>query len=58
MKDFFVFWGRLRKDGSLTTSEGTFYHVIAPDDVMRDMYSFFLVEKRGRDYLIRKQVKI
>jgi hypothetical protein len=52
----FTFWGRLRKDNSLSTSEGTLHNVLIPTDVdvLYVMSGFFLVEKRGRNWIIKK----
>ena len=52
----YAFWGRLRKDNSLTTLEGTLHNVFIPTDVdvMYTVSGFFLVEKRGRNWIIKK----
>ncbi len=52
----YTFWGRLRKDNSLATSEGTLHNVLIPTDVeiMYTVSGFFLVEKRGRNWIIKK----
>ena len=52
----YTFWGRLRKDNSLSTSEGTLHNVLIPTDVdvLYTMSGFFLVEKRGKSWIIKK----
>jgi len=52
----YAFWGRLRKDNSLATSEGTLHNVLIPTDVdvMYTVSGFFLVEKRGRNWIIKR----
>ena len=52
----YTFWGRLRRDNSLTTSEGTLHNVLIPTDVnvLYVMSGFFLVEKRGRNWIVKK----
>ena len=52
----YTFWGRLRRDNSLSTSEGTLYNVLIPTDVdvLYTMSGFFLVEKRGKSWIIKK----
>ena len=52
----YAFWGRLRKDNSLATSEGTLHNVLIPTDVdvMYTVSGFFLVEKRGKSWIIKK----
>jgi len=52
----FTFWGRLRRDNSLSTSEGTLHNVLIPTDVdvLYTMSGFFLVEKRGKSWIIKK----
>ena len=52
----YTFWGRLRKDNSLSTSEGTLRNVLIPTDVdiMYTVSGFFLVEKRGKNWIIKK----
>lgn len=52
----YAFWGWLRQDNSLATSEGTLHAVLVPDDVdvQYSMHGFFLVEKRGRNWIIKK----
>ena len=52
----YTFWGRLRKDNSLSTSEGTLHSVLIPTDVdvMYTISGFFLVEKRGKSWIVKK----
>ena len=52
----YAFWGRLRKDNSLSTSEGTLHNVLIPldVDVLYTVSGFFLVEKRGKSWIIKK----
>lgn len=50
---FMTFWGRLRKDDSLVTSEGTLRNVLHEEDIPYNVYGFFLVEKRRTKYIIQ-----
>jgi len=52
----YTFWGRLRKDNSLSTSEGTLRNILIPTDVdiLYTVSGFFLVEKRGKSWIIKK----
>lgn len=50
---FMIFWGRLRNDNSLVTSEGTLRNVLHEEDVPHNVYGFFLVEKRKNKYIIQ-----
>ena len=52
----YTFWGRLRRDNSLSTSEGTLHSILIPTDVdvMYTVSGFFLVEKRGRNWIVKK----
>ena len=52
----YTFWGRLRRNNSLSTSEGTLRNVLIPTDVdvLYVMSGFFLVEKRGKFWIIKK----
>ena len=53
--ELLTFWGRLRKDNSLVTSEGTLREVIYdPEMVAPGMYGYFLVARRSRKYQILK----
>ena len=51
--NFMTFWGRLRKDNSLVTSEGTLHEVFHEEDIPYNVYGFFLVEKRRTKYIIK-----
>ena len=52
----YTFWGRLRKDNSLSTSEGILRNILIPTDVdiLYTVSGFFLVEKRGKSWIIKK----
>lgn len=50
----FTFWGKLKRNKTLVTSEGTLHYMLYEDSVPYDVYGFFLVEKRGKNYLILK----
>lgn len=52
----YTFWGRLRRDSSLSTSEGILRNVLIPTDVdvMYTVSGFFLVEKRGKNWILKK----
>ena len=53
--ELLTFWGRLRKDNSLVTSEGTLREVIYdPEIVAPGMYGYFLVTKRRKRYQVLK----
>jgi len=52
--ELFTFWGKLKKNHSLVTSEGTLHHVLHEECIPHDVYGFFLVEKRKKNYLILK----
>ena len=53
--ELLTFWGRLRKDNSLVTSEGTLREVIYdPETVAPGMYGYFLVAKRRKRYQVLK----
>ena len=54
VKKLFTFWGKLKSNKTLVTSEGTLRYVIHDDSVPYNNYGFFLVEKRKKNYLIRK----
>lgn len=49
---FLTFWGRLRNDNSLVTSEGILRDVLHEEDVPHNIYGYFLVEKRKNRYII------
>lgn len=48
-----TFWGKLKSNKTLVTSEGTLRCVLYDDSVPHNVYGFFFVEKRKRNYLIR-----
>ena len=50
----FTFWGKLKSNKTLVTSEGTLHCVLHDDSIPYNVYGFFLVEKRKKNYLIRK----
>jgi hypothetical protein len=50
---FMTFWGRLRKDNSLVTSEGTLRDVLHEDEIPYNVYGFFLLEKRHNKYIVQ-----
>ena len=52
----YTFWGRLRRDSSLSTSEGILRNILIPTDVdvMYTVSGFFLVEKRGKNWILKK----
>ena len=53
--ELFTFWGRLRKDNSLVTSEGTLREVTYdPEMVAPGMYGYFLIMKRRKRYQVLK----
>lgn len=52
---FFTFWGKLVRN-TLVTSEGSLHYVVYEDSVLQNVYSFFLVEKRGRSWLVLRQL--
>jgi len=52
--ELFTFWGKLRSNKTLVTSEGTLRYVMHDDSVPYNNYGFFLVEKRRKGYLILK----
>ena len=54
VKELFTFWGKLKSNKTLVTSEGTLRYVIHDDSVPYNNYGFFLVEKRRKGYLILK----
>jgi hypothetical protein len=54
VKEFFTFWGKLKSNKTLVTSEGTLRYVIHDDSVPYNNYGFFLVERRRKGYLILK----
>ena len=54
VKELLTFWGKLKSNKTLVTSEGTFRYVIHDDSVPYNNYGFFLVEKRRKGYLILK----
>jgi len=54
VKELFTFWGKLKSNKTLVTSEGTLRYVIHDDSVPYNNYGFFLVEKRRKVYLILK----
>lgn len=49
-----TFWGKLKKNKTLVTSEGTLHRMMYDNSVPYDVYGFFLVEKRRKGYLILK----
>lgn len=49
-----TFWGKLKKNNTLVTSEGTLHHVFYPDWIPLYEYGFFLVEKRGNSYYVKR----
>ena len=54
IKKLFTFWGKLKSNKTLVTSEGTLRYVVHDDSVPYNNYGFFLVEKRRKGYLILK----
>ena len=53
--ELLTFWGKLRKDNSLVTSEGTLREVTYdPEMVAPGMYGYFLVAKRRKKYQVLK----
>lgn len=50
---FMTFWGRLRKDDSLVTSEGTLRDVLHEEEIPYNVYGFFLLEKRHNKYIVQ-----
>ena len=54
VKKLFTFWGKLKSNKTLVTSEGTLRYVLHDDSVPYNNYGFFLVEKRKKGYLILK----
>ena len=54
VKKLFTFWGKLKSNKTLVTSEGTLRYVVHDDSVPYNNYGFFLVEKRRKGYLILK----
>lgn len=49
-----TFWGKLGKNNTLVTSEGTLHRVFYPDWIPLNNYGFFLVEKRGNSYYVKR----
>ena len=54
VREFFTFWGKLKSNKTLVTSEGTLRYVVHDNSVPYNNYGFFLVEKRRKGYLILK----
>jgi hypothetical protein len=54
VRALFTFWGKLKSNKTLVTSEGTLRYVVHDDSVPYNNYGFFLVEKRKKNYLILK----
>ena len=54
VKELLTFWGKLKSNKTLVTSEGTLRYVLHDDSVPYNNYGFFLVEKRRKGYLILK----
>lgn len=54
VKKLLTFWGKLKSNKTLVTSEGTLRYVLHDDSVPYNNYGFFLVEKRRKGYLILK----
>ena len=52
--ELFVFFGKLRKDNTLITEEGTLHHVLHEDTVPCGVYGFFLIELRHKKYYVLK----
>lgn len=51
-RELFTFWGKLKKNKSLVTSEGTLKGVLYESGIPTDLYGYFLVEKRKKKYII------
>ena len=54
VRALFTFWGKLKSNKTLVTSEGTLRYVVHDESVPYNNYGFFLVEKRKKNYLILK----
>ena len=54
VKELLTFWGKLKSNKTLVTSEGTLRYVAHDDSVPYNNYGFFLVEKRGKSWIIKK----
>lgn len=52
--ELLTFWGKLKSNKTLVTSEGTLHYMLYDDSVPYNVYGFFLVEKRKKGYLVRK----
>lgn len=48
----FTFWGKLKSNKTLVTSGSTLHYVLHDDSVPYNVYGFFLVEKRGKNWLV------